>query len=151
MTDPTGSLTRRGLSRLIAGFSLAGATRAGAQPTGAYEVHLESTVRVSLRDGVRLATDVYRPARGGKPLPGRLPAILERTPHGRDVTSFRDITQANPKTRAEVAALYVARGYVVVFQACRGSATGGACVKTPKQPRILTISPGGRDEAVCRG
>jgi putative CocE/NonD family hydrolase len=122
MTQPT-SLTRRGLNRLVAAFTLAGAAGARAQQAGPYEVVLESNVRVAMRDGVKLATDVYRPARGGKAAPGRFPVIIERTPYGRNVTSFRDITQANPKTpktRAEVAAVYVARGYVVVFQDCRG-------------------------------
>jgi putative CocE/NonD family hydrolase len=116
-------LTRRGLSRLLAAFTLAGAARARAEPGGPYEFVLESNVRVPMRDGVKLATDVYRPARGGKPAAGRFPVVMERTPYGRNVTSFRDITQANPKTpktRAEVAAVYVARGYVVVFQDCRG-------------------------------
>ena len=121
MTDTT-SLTRRGLNRLVAAFTLAGAAQARAQ-AAPYEVLLESNVRVAVRDGVRLATDVYRPARAGKAAPRRFPVILERTPYGRNVTSFRDITQANPKTpktRAEVAAVYVKQGYVVVFQDCRG-------------------------------
>jgi putative CocE/NonD family hydrolase len=121
--SPDASLTRRGLSRLIAAFTFAGAARARAQATGPYDVLLESNVRVAMRDGVKLATDVYRPARGGKAIPGRFPVVLERTPYGRDVTSFRDITQASPKTpktRAEVAATYVRQGYVVVFQDCRG-------------------------------
>jgi putative CocE/NonD family hydrolase len=121
MTE-TPSLTRRGLNRLVAAFTLAGAAQARAQ-AAPYEVLLESNIRVAVRDGVKLATDVYRPARGGKAAPGRFPVILERTPYGRNVTSFRDITQANPKTpktRAEVAAVYVKQGYVVVFQDCRG-------------------------------
>ena len=121
MTRET-SLTRRGLSRLIAAFTLAGAARAEAE-AGPYEVTLESNVRVAMRDGIKLATDIYRPARGGRPVSGRFPVVLERTPYGRNVTSFRDITQADPKTpktRAEVAATYVRQGYVVVFQDCRG-------------------------------
>jgi len=70
-----------------------------------------------MRDGVHLATDVYRSARDGKPVRGRFPVILERTPYGRNVTSFRDITasSATPKTRAEVAEYYVRHGYVVIF------------------------------------
>ena len=75
-----------------------------------------------MRDGVKLATDVYRPGPRRKPIPSRFPVNVERTPYGRNVTSFRD-TQANPttpKTRAEVAATYVRAGYVVVFQDCRG-------------------------------
>jgi hypothetical protein len=65
---------------------------------------------------------VYRPARGGKAVAERFPVILERTPYGRNVTYFRDITATNltPKTRAEVAEYYVRHGYVVIFQDCRG-------------------------------
>jgi putative CocE/NonD family hydrolase len=87
-----------------------------------YEVILESNHRVRLRDGVNLATDVYRPARNGKAVSGKFPVILERTPYGRNVTYFRDITATNPtpKTRAEVAEYYVRHGYVVIFQDCRG-------------------------------
>jgi hypothetical protein len=113
------SLTRRSFSALALAFGLFGRARAA---TRAYEVVLEGNHRVALRDGVRLATDVYRPARGGKAVAGRFPVILERTPYGRNVTYFRDITATNltPKTRAEVAGYYVRHGYVVIFQDCRG-------------------------------
>jgi uncharacterized protein len=131
-------LSRRAFSALAAAFGLCGAraslspapdsrlrandTSAADDASGAFDVILESNLRVPMRDGVRLATDVYRPARDGRPAPGRFPAILERTPYGRDVTYFRDITAAEPepRTRAEVAAYYVRRGYVVLFQDCRG-------------------------------
>jgi uncharacterized protein len=131
-------LSRRAFSALAAAFGLCGA-RASLSPAddsrsrsgepsaaddapGGFDVILESNRRVPMRDGVRLATDVYRPARNGLPAPGRFAAILERTPYGRNVTYFRDITAANPvpRTRAEVAAYYVRRGYVVIFQDCRG-------------------------------
>jgi len=87
-----------------------------------YEVVLESNIRVRMRDGVHLATDVYRPARGGRALEGRFPAIMERTPYGRTVTSFRNITatKASPLTQREMAEIYVRRGYAVIFQDCRG-------------------------------
>jgi putative CocE/NonD family hydrolase len=116
-------LTRRSFSALALSLGLFG--RAGAQQERVpplFDVVLESNHRVVLRDGVNLATDVYRPARQGKPVVGRFPVILERTPYGRNVTYFRDITatDAAPKTRAEVAAYYVQHGYVVIFQDCRG-------------------------------
>ena len=38
-------------------------------------------VMVPMRDGVRLATDIYLPASGGKPLAGKFPTILDRTPY----------------------------------------------------------------------
>ena len=116
-------LTRRSFSALAVSLGLFGKARA-AKDSGVlpYDVLLESNRRVILRDGVRLATDVYRPARNGKAVAGRFPVILERTPYGRNVTYFRDITAANPapKTRAEVAGYYVRHGYVVIFQDCRG-------------------------------
>jgi putative CocE/NonD family hydrolase len=114
------SLTRRDFSVSALLLGLLGRAR-GAQPP-LFEVVLESNHRVSLRDGVHLATDVYRPARGGKAVAGRFPVILERTPYGRNVTYFRDFTAGNPtpKSRAEVAEFYVRHGYVVIFQDCRG-------------------------------
>lgn len=97
-----------------------------------YQVVLESNLSVVTRDGVRLATDVYRPARDGRAVSGRFPVLMERTPYGRNVTSFRDFTAADskPMTRAEVAAIYVRRGYVVIFQDCRGRyGSGGEFIK----------------------
>ena len=125
------SLSRRTVARLLAAAGLAPASAAAAQD-GGYEAVLESDVGVMTRDGVRLATDVYRPARGGKPVAGRFPTIMERTPYGRNVTSFRDITAASdkPLTRAQVAEVYVRAGYVVIFQDCRGRyGSGGVFTK----------------------
>src|SRR5438093_1282335 len=77
---------------------------------------------VTARDGVRLATDIYRPARNGRALHEAFPVILERTPYGKAVTSRaeRSLAHSEPLTRAEVAALFVRRGYIVVYQDCRG-------------------------------
>ena len=44
-------------------------------------------VMVPMRDGVKLATDVYRPARNGAPVPGKFPTILMRTPYNKRGTS----------------------------------------------------------------
>ncbi|MDE2356297.1 MAG: CocE/NonD family hydrolase [Alphaproteobacteria bacterium] len=91
-----------------------------------------SNLMVAMRDGVKLATDVYRPARDGKPLPGRFPVILERTPYGKTIPSRSEITVADPKpmSRAEVAKFFVRHGYVVVYQDCRGRyGSQGAFVK----------------------
>jgi hypothetical protein len=119
-----GALSRRAVLRLAALSSavLADRSRAESSEGSPYDATLESGVWVRMRDGVRLATDVYRPSRGGRPVEGRFPAILERTPYGRNVTNFRDFTAADatPKTRAQVAEYYVRRGYVVIFQDCRG-------------------------------
>ena len=44
---------------------------------------IERDVMVPMRDGVRLAADIYFPARDGKRLEGKFPAILERTPYNK--------------------------------------------------------------------
>jgi putative CocE/NonD family hydrolase len=62
---------------------------------------------VAMRDGTRLATDVYLPARDGQPADERLPVILTRTPYGK--SGARNFGQ------------YFARhGYVFVAQDTRG-------------------------------
>jgi uncharacterized protein len=77
---------------------------------------------VPMRDGARLATDIYGPARDGQALDGAYPVILERTPYGKGQVSRSERTAADPtpKSRAEVAAFFVRHGYVVVYQDCRG-------------------------------
>jgi uncharacterized protein len=38
-----------------------------------YDVAAEKDVTIPMRDGVRLAADLYRPANGGKPIAGKFP------------------------------------------------------------------------------
>jgi uncharacterized protein len=116
-------ISRRRFSMIAAALGLARLTRAQSdEAAGPFDVLPEGNVRVRMRDGVHLATDIYHPARSGQRVAGRFPVILERTPYGRNVTSTRDITASDPtpKTRAEIAAYYVRHGYVVIFQDCRG-------------------------------
>ena len=47
------------------------------------EFIVERNVMIPLRDGVRLATDVYRPAANGKAVENALPLMLTRTPYGK--------------------------------------------------------------------
>jgi predicted acyl esterase len=49
------------------------------RPPGAHEVTIERNVMVPMRDGVRLATDLYRP----KDVAGPLPTVLMRTPYNK--------------------------------------------------------------------
>jgi putative CocE/NonD family hydrolase len=68
---------------------------------------VETGVMVAMRDGVKLATDVYFPAKEGVRLEGRFPVILTRTPYN--------------KTGGKKQGEYFARqGYVFVAQDCRG-------------------------------
>jgi putative CocE/NonD family hydrolase len=98
--------------KLAAALALPRHVRAAAR-AGPYEVVVRRDVRVRMRDGVLLATDVYLPARGTVPTTDRVPAILERTPYGKSQDGTRHAS-------IEVANLFASHGYAVVFQDCRG-------------------------------
>jgi uncharacterized protein len=80
---------------------------------GALDVVVQRDVMVATRDGVKLATDIYLPAKNGKPLEQRSPVILERTPYGKSGKTRRHASE-------EIANIYASHGYAVVFQDCRG-------------------------------
>jgi putative CocE/NonD family hydrolase len=85
---------------LLALFFLSGITSA---QTAASDVEVEKNVMVSMRDGVKLATDIYRPVS----MSGKLPVILTRLPYN--------------KNGAQKQGEYFARhGYVFVAQDTRG-------------------------------
>jgi len=86
------------------------------------EVVLHRNVMITMRDGVRLATDIYRPAQNCIPLQDSFPVILERTPYdkaGTPRTEF-SLLEPLPKNREELALHFVRQGYVAVWQDCRG-------------------------------
>lgn len=87
-----------------------------------YGMTVERDVMVAMRDGIRLATDVYRPATGGKPASGAFPAILERTPYDKTAPSRSEmrVGDRDAFSRAAVAEYFVRHGYAVVYQDCRG-------------------------------
>ena len=91
-------------------------------PSIEYEVLAETDRMIAARDGVKLATDIYRPARGGKAAEGKFPVILERTPYGKSRASRSEVDRGETKARPrpDVAAHFVRHGYVVVYQDCRG-------------------------------
>ena len=80
------------------------------------------SLAVPMRDGVRLATDLYLPENLGPYHPGPLPVLLERTPYGKNEETRRERSAANPlpMRRGEVAARFAREGYAVVVQDCRG-------------------------------
>jgi putative CocE/NonD family hydrolase len=61
------------------------------------------------RDGLALATDVYVPSLRGQALPGRFPALLERTPYSRRRPFL-----------VQTARYFARRGYAVALQDVRG-------------------------------
>jgi uncharacterized protein len=71
-----------------------------------------------MRDGVRLATDIYFPASGGP----SWPVLLERTPYGKSETNHADCTRAHPvpRSKPEMARMFAEAGFVCVVQDCRG-------------------------------
>ncbi|MBZ4691198.1 MAG: acyl esterase [Cereibacter sp.] len=79
-------------------------------------------VMITMRDGVRLATDIYRPAEGGRPVETPLPVIFERTPYDKAGTPRTELSVARPTSysRPDLACLLVREGYVVIWQDCRG-------------------------------
>ncbi|HEV8130919.1 MAG TPA: CocE/NonD family hydrolase [Acidobacteriota bacterium] len=77
-----------------------------AQP---FEVVVQKNVMVPVRDGVRLALDIYLPAKNGAALPARFPTVLSRTPYDKEA----------PGTVRE-AQWFAARGYSVVMNDVRG-------------------------------
>jgi uncharacterized protein len=88
---------------LAAGTGLTIAATPGEPAAGtALPITREYGVMVPMRDGVRLATDVFRPS-----VPGRFPVVITRTPYNR--SDERDF------------AIYFARhGYVALTQDVRG-------------------------------
>ena len=115
------TLSRRGFTggAVALGAATFASRLAGAEP--AYQPLLDSRVMVRMRDGMALATDVYRPALDGKAVAGRFPVIMGRTPYGRATPSRRETDRSGRvRSRAEVAAFFVTHGYVVVFQDTRG-------------------------------
>jgi putative CocE/NonD family hydrolase len=76
-----------------------------------YSLVVAHDVMVPMRDGVRLAMDVYRPAQDGEPLPGPFPTILGRTSYGKAA----DWLWVDP-----VCKFFAPRGYVVCVQDLRG-------------------------------
>lgn len=73
-------------------------------------VRVERDVMIPMRDGVRLAADIYRPAEGdgGPPLPGKFPTLLARTPYNKGAGDNAE------------AKWFAARGYAVVVNDVRG-------------------------------
>jgi putative CocE/NonD family hydrolase len=78
-----------------------------AQSGAAYQITAQKNVMVPMRDGVKLATDIYFPAQGGGPVEGKFPVVLERTPY-------------NKTAGSTAAAHLVPHGYIVIFQDVRG-------------------------------
>lgn len=69
-----------------------------------YNVLMEMNRKIPMRDGIKLATDIYRPDAEGK-----FPVILVRTPYGSESVRFSNEGK-----------FFAKRGYVYAVQDCRG-------------------------------
>ncbi|MDH4107210.1 MAG: CocE/NonD family hydrolase [Gammaproteobacteria bacterium] len=92
---------------LRAAFLLLAALAGVGAPAG--EVIVETGVMIPMRDGIRLATDIYRPATDGVAVADPLPVLLTRSPYGKD--RQRDV---------DLARYLASHGYVAAIQDIRG-------------------------------
>jgi uncharacterized protein len=101
-----GSLAAAGAALLL----MAAAGFAESPATNAYPAVIrQQDVMVAARDGVLLATDIYRPGSGSVPVSERLPALLHRTPYDKSESATVAIAESLAK-----------HGYVVLVQDTRG-------------------------------
>jgi hypothetical protein len=80
------------------------------RPTELDAVLFVKDLMVPMRDGVRLATDIFRPAIDGVPVSGKLPLLLQLTPYNKEGQGI-----------AEAAKYFARHGYVVALQDDRGT------------------------------
>jgi putative CocE/NonD family hydrolase len=73
------------------------------------DVAVEHNVMMAARDGVKLATDIYRPARGGTAISDRMPVVLHRTPYDKSAVET-----------VKLAEYFARHGYVSITQDTRG-------------------------------
>ena len=82
-------------------------TSAAQAPVPYAVVRSEHNLMIPVRDGLKMATDIYRPARNGVPVEGRFPVLLNRTPYDK----------GSLEAQAEN---FAKHGYVVAVQDLRG-------------------------------
>jgi predicted acyl esterase len=100
------SLMGRSLRSLMA-TAVAVSVSAAQMPTQYESVLAERNFMMPMRDGSRMATDIYRPARNGVAVSDRFPVLLHRTPYDK----------AGQQT---IARYFAQHGYVVAVQDIRG-------------------------------
>ncbi|MBN1222252.1 MAG: CocE/NonD family hydrolase [Candidatus Aminicenantes bacterium] len=81
------------------------------KPLGKYELRVEKSVMVPMRDGVKLSTDIYFPV-GAE---GKLPVILVRTPYNKN--TYHALPPDHPYNFIH---MFVSHGYILAVQDCRG-------------------------------
>jgi putative CocE/NonD family hydrolase len=95
------------MKRTLFLFSLLLALSTASARDAQYQVIIKTNVMVAMRDGVKLATDLYLPAKDDAVAAEKFPAILTRLPYNKD-------------SNKRFGEYYAARGYVFVAQDTRG-------------------------------
>ena len=98
------------LGGLGSGGRVAGCTGPGAKdefPIAEFEAVVEKNVKIAMRDGVRWRPTSTAPREDGKPVEGRFPTLLTRTPYNKDGA-------------AGEGQYYAGAGYMVVANDVRG-------------------------------
>ena len=104
-TSPTFPVLRSLRFALLIAITPAALHAQGATPYDS--VAVERNVMMPMRDGLLMATDLYRPVKNGTVAGEPLPVLLNRTPYERE-------------TLANSALYFALRGYVVAVQSLRG-------------------------------
>jgi putative CocE/NonD family hydrolase len=110
---------------LISGWSMAWPATVLPAPASApppYAESVRTSQYVTVRDGTRLAIDIYRPVVGGKPVEKKLPVILVATPYHRSSENNNEIlTFLAPRgTHRNIFAEILKHGYVIASLDLRG-------------------------------
>lgn len=80
-------------------------------------MRLLSNIMIPMRDGKRLATDIYIPKNIKLPLP----VVIERTPYNKNAPSRSEINiNGEQISREAFASTFNKYGFVMIFQDCRG-------------------------------
>ncbi len=87
-------------------------------PARLFSESVSSSMYLPMRDGVRLAVRISRPARDGQPAAGRFPVIWQ---HALSITEARDAAQEPAAAGLNNLPALTAYGYVVVQVARRGN------------------------------
>ncbi len=109
------------LVSLVAVAYLAASASVAAQPAG--PVFTRTEAMITMRDGVRLFTQVYSPTRATEPVP----ILLLRTPYGIGNMTSEQLAAALPELAAD--------GYIVVRQDIRGRFNSEGQFVMLRQPR----------------
>lgn len=102
----SGAIGRRVAAVAAMGFALAGPVRAQAAGAGTMPVATRFGLMTPMRDGVKLASDMWLPA-----APGRYPVILIRTPYLKSMPELQT---------AGFGRYFASHGYALVVQDVRG-------------------------------